>query len=140
MIGERRAPARRWNLLLVIVVLAWLPSATHAYRVLRWSDPVTWGFVNGTHRSRATLAAPVHGDDVVVPHGVWLVVDVPATPVLNRLAVVGTVELGQQGSVPDVELRVRLLIAGVQRQQQLMLWRGHRHTASWCWATYTLAM
>jgi hypothetical protein len=50
---------------------------------LFWSDPLTWG--NGT----APGALPADGDDVTVPFGWYLVLDV-ATPRLRSLTIEGT--------------------------------------------------
>ncbi|XP_064089363.1 fibrocystin-L-like [Macrobrachium nipponense] len=60
----------------------------------RWSDTETWKEVpvgSGGHPTEGTYGLPVAGDEIIVPPGMWLIVDI-ATPPLARVYVYGAIE------------------------------------------------
>ncbi|XP_045124918.1 fibrocystin-L-like [Portunus trituberculatus] len=60
----------------------------------RWSDVETWKEVpvgSGGHPTENEYNLPVEGDEIIIPKGMWLIVDT-ATPKLARVYVYGTIE------------------------------------------------
>ncbi|KAK4312053.1 hypothetical protein Pmani_016482 [Petrolisthes manimaculis] len=60
----------------------------------RWSDKETWKDVpvgSGGHPTDGQYDLPVEGDRIIIPQGMWLLVDI-ATPSLERVYVYGTLE------------------------------------------------
>ncbi|KAK3879633.1 hypothetical protein Pcinc_015818 [Petrolisthes cinctipes] len=62
--------------------------------VYRWSDKETWKDVpvgSGGHPTEDEYDFPVEGDRIIIPQGMWLLVDID-TPSLERVYVYGTLE------------------------------------------------
>ncbi|KAK7084669.1 Fibrocystin-L [Halocaridina rubra] len=60
----------------------------------RWSDVETWKEVpvgSGGHPTDSVYGLPVDGDEIIIPQGMWLIVDT-ATPKLGRVYVYGAIE------------------------------------------------
>ncbi|XP_068250285.1 fibrocystin-L-like [Palaemon carinicauda] len=60
----------------------------------RWSDTESWKEVpvgSGGHPTEDTYGLPVEGDEIIIPPGMWMIVDT-VTPPLARVYVYGTIE------------------------------------------------